>query len=235
MNATETMTTTIEAICAAHPFELAGMAYGPYKFIGIHDIAEEREHAAQSFRQPEHPKLTTGLGTCCNCGMGINIVCVVESADGQRWGVGSDCVLKTADKSLGNKVKVAIARRRAEKAAAKREASRLEEHKAMMAAPCTAKDALPGETNEAYTLRRHAEVIAAEAARQAMTAERLTRFADLVEVLSEASCKGNGFAYDMIYNLQRGPLTERQAHCTAKFLYKAGSKGHAELTASLMS
>lgn len=228
------MTTTPDTTKAkAHPFELAGMGYGPYKFVAIHDIAEAREHAMNHLggtHRAEHPKLEAGLGTCCNCGMAINVVCIVEDRDGKLWGVGSDCVEKVGDAHLGDKVKVAIARRRRAKAAAKREEQRKVRHQQWLAAPCTAKDAQPGETNLQYRERQLAEEAARDAAYKAKVAERTERFAEELKYLhSIAQTHGNAFAASMAFALQEGPLTERQAECTAKFFARRGSETYLKM------
>jgi hypothetical protein len=231
-------TTTTTPATTAHPFELAGMGYGPYRFNGIHDIAEAREHAMNHLggtHAAEHPKLEAGLGTCCNCGMAINIVCIVQSADGRLWGVGSDCVEKVGDAHLGDKVKVAIARRRRAKAAAKREEARKVRHQEWLAAACTAKDALPGETNEQYKTRQYAAEQEREAAYKAKVAERQARFAQDLATLQAIAETGNTFAASMMFALQEGPLTPRQADCTAKFFHRRGTASHAELVERFMA
>lgn len=232
MNDTTTTTAT------AHPFELAGMGYGPYSFEGIHDIAEAREHAMNHLggtHRAEHPKLEAGLGTCCNCGMAINLVCIVKSADGRLWGVGSDCVEKTDHGHLGDKVKIAIARRRRNKAAAKREEQRKVRHQEWLAAACTAKDAQPGETNLQYKERQMNEEIAKEAAYKAKVAERQARFATDLATFQAIAETGNTFAASMMFALQEGPLTPRQADCAASFFYRRGTKNHATTVEWFMS
>jgi hypothetical protein len=98
----------------AHPFELAGMGVGPFRFVGMVSIPS-----------PSLPRsLENGCGTCANCGQAITNVCIIENAQGDKYGVGTDCVLKTDDPCLGNKAKVAIAKlqrkQRFARAAAKR-------------------------------------------------------------------------------------------------------------------
>lgn len=230
----DTTTTT-----KAHPFELAGMGYGPYRFNGIHDIAEAREHAMRHLggtHAAEHPKLEAGLGTCCHCGMAINVVCIVEDREGKLWGVGSDCVAKVDDQHLGDKVKVAIARRRRAKAAAKRDEQRKQRHAEWLQAPCTAKDALPGETNDAYRIRQNAIEAEREAAYKAKVAERQARFASELKTMQEiAETRGNAFAASMMFALQEGPLTPRQADCAASLLYRRGTKSHQETAERFMA
>lgn len=216
-----------------HPFELAGMGTGPYTFVGIHDIAEAREHAMNHMggtHMADHPNLEAGLGTCCNCGHAINIVCIVKSSDGRLWGVGSDCVLKADDQSLGDATKVAVARRKKSIAAAKKEAKRRAEREKWLALPCRDSSALPGETNEQYIARQRAEAAAQEAARIAALEARTKVWGDIIKDLHDAK---NGFLSEMAFILQERPLTERQAFCVAKHFYRAGTESHEKLQTAL--
>lgn len=76
-----------------HPFEKAGLGKAPFKYRGI----ITRVCGADT----TDPKtgIQTGAtgqaaGTCNYCGMGIKYCCQIESADGQRFEVGTDCVEK---------------------------------------------------------------------------------------------------------------------------------------------
>jgi hypothetical protein len=117
----------------AHPFELAGMGVGPFRFVGMVSIpsatlAEKNPSAYQNALADLPRDIIGGCGTCYNCGHAITNVCIIENAQGDRYGVGTDCVLKTDDPCLGNKAKVAIAKlqrkQRFARATAKREAHR---------------------------------------------------------------------------------------------------------------
>ena len=82
-----------------HVFEQRGLGKAPFKFIGM-------EH--QEIRYGERVLGTIGGvtfttkpgGTCDNCGMYIVNMFNIESADGKRFHVGCDCVLKTGDAGL---------------------------------------------------------------------------------------------------------------------------------------
>jgi hypothetical protein len=109
------------------------MGTGPFRFVGMVSIpsltlAEQNPSAYQNAVADLPHDLEGGLGACCNCGQAITNVCIIENAQGIRYGVGTDCVLKTDDPCLGNKAKVAIAKlqrkQRLQRAAAKREAHR---------------------------------------------------------------------------------------------------------------
>lgn len=83
---------------AIHPFARAGMGRGPWKFSGTFKMPDKTlaEANPQAYNnQLKHaPDLKFGLGTCACCGMAIMNVFVVKDADGDRWGVGCDCILK---------------------------------------------------------------------------------------------------------------------------------------------
>lgn len=124
---------TTDTSLALHPFFLAGMGEGPYRFTGCYDLGEAMNpNTAANFGNmrgwaADAPKLKAGLGTCACCGMGISIICIIKNAAGELYGVGSDCVEKTDNEGICRKgVKAALALRnrakRQAKAAAKRKA-----------------------------------------------------------------------------------------------------------------
>ena len=221
-----------------HPFEAAGMGRGPFTFVGVHDIAEAREHAMRHLggtHNAGHPVLKGGLGTCSCCGMGINVVCIIRDADGDQWGVGSDCAEKTDDPSIGDNVRIAVARRRRQREAARRAERQAAKEAAWAARPSPAPDALPGETNGAYRDRHTALRVAAHQVQLAKEAKRLEDFSEELATLKAIAGEGNSFAEAMRQSLQNGPLTERQADCTAKFFHRRGTQAHHDLVTRFMS
>ena len=73
-----------------HDFEKAGFGKAPFRFIGVR---EKWFKAA-----PEAPKVP---GSSCDyCGMGIAYEYHIQSNDGKKFKVGSDCVNKTGDAGL---------------------------------------------------------------------------------------------------------------------------------------
>lgn len=119
---------------AIHPFFLAGMGEGPYRFEGCYDLGAALDPAsAANFGSmrgwaKDAPKLKAGLGTCACCGMGIMLICIIRNADGDLYGVGSDCVEKADQGGICREgVKAAFALRnrakRQAQAAAKRKAA----------------------------------------------------------------------------------------------------------------
>ena len=109
-----------------HPFEAAGLGKAPFRFVGM---TEERgpikrvgaDGAVLEIGAPGQP-----MGTCDYCGQGIALVCAIESADGKRFKVGSDCVLKVCradnrDSRLIDPVKRAVNQHKSALARARRE------------------------------------------------------------------------------------------------------------------
>lgn len=85
----ETMTTLI------HKFEAAGLGVGPFKVVGFEIMKFQACQGA-----PVQP------GTSCDyCGTGIMNVYFIQSADGRKFKVGSDCVAKTGDAGLKKTVR----------------------------------------------------------------------------------------------------------------------------------
>jgi hypothetical protein len=97
-----------------HKFELAGLGAAPYRFEGV-------EHRV--FRAAPDAPAQPG-GSCDYCGTGISYFYWLRSADGKRFKVGCDCILKTtSERSLVVAVKTAaqahaadLRRERAERA-----------------------------------------------------------------------------------------------------------------------
>jgi len=222
-----------------HPFEAAGMGHGPYRFNGVFDLAEAMNpDSAANFGNmrgglKDAPNLKAGMGTCACCGHAIMVICIVEDGAGDLWGVGSDCVLKTEEKALCDKAKIAVAARRKQLNRQKAQAKRLAQQERWNNAPSTDSRALPGETNGAFTIRlrelQNAEWAKQEAARQ----EWIARHKVVFDALLEALRCGDHFAGAMNEVLTNGPMTERQADCTAKYLYRRGTPEHAALAQTL--
>jgi hypothetical protein len=205
----------------AHPFEIAGMGVGPYVWAGFYEMPNVAEDSAANFAcgnpYTDAPKLKAGLGTCACCGMAIVNVCIVKDANGDLWGVGSDCVEKCDDPSLGDKAKIEIARKqrrqRQARADKQREARRVE----FGAKIATDSRALPGETNAQLQARLNSEW---QAQQQAAKLAQEARAAQLADILPHLS--GNDFYTSLGNQLRIGPLTERQAHYALKAVFGRG-------------
>ena len=101
-----------------HKFERANLGAAPFRFIGMEQ------------KVIVHPEYTQPAGTCNYCGTGIRYCYWIESADGKRFYVGSDCVGHLGDTKLVAVVMSAERQRKNAIAAEKREAKRLAEHAA---------------------------------------------------------------------------------------------------------
>ena len=88
-------TTTYTPGQKVHKFELAGLGTAPYAYLGC----EHKVFVAYP-GAPEQP------GGCCDyCGTGISYQFHLRSADGKKFKVGSDCILKV-DSSTALRVAV---------------------------------------------------------------------------------------------------------------------------------
>ncbi len=106
-----------------HAFEQAGLGKAPFRYIGM-----EHQDISYGQRVVGHaggcPIMTKPGGTCDYCGTYIVNIFTVESADGNRFKVGCECVRKTGDaglvRNVDRDVKEMERKRRQEKAKAKR-------------------------------------------------------------------------------------------------------------------
>lgn len=79
-----------------HPFEKAGLGKAPFRCLGLE--YQEIRYGERVVNVGGVECTTKPGGTCALCGQYIVNMFRIESADGQRFHVGSDCVLKTCDK-----------------------------------------------------------------------------------------------------------------------------------------
>jgi len=94
------MTTTQQPTPGAkvHKFEIAGLGAFPYRFMGV---------TKKIFQAAPDAPVQPG-SSCDYCGTGISLEYWLQSADGKRFKVGCDCILKTtSDRSLIVAVKTA--------------------------------------------------------------------------------------------------------------------------------
>lgn len=82
-----------------HPFEAAHLGKAPFRFIGMNN---PKYQSGGLIRETHHK---CG-GTCDYCGTHIVYEFIIESADGKRFIVGSDCVFKTDNGNLSREVLV---------------------------------------------------------------------------------------------------------------------------------
>ena len=95
---------------ATHPFEQRGLGQAPFRYVGIE--AQEMSHGVRVLGSVGGCEVTTKPGgTCAYCGQYIVNMFNVESADGQRFHVGSDCIRKV-DATLAAAIAPAIKQRK---------------------------------------------------------------------------------------------------------------------------
>lgn len=91
-----------------HPFEASGLGKAPFRFVFCYSLppASLAEHNPSAYNAAlrDMPQ-GMGCGTCRHCGMAIMHNFIVESSDGRRSAVGSDCVMKTNQRELSDAVK----------------------------------------------------------------------------------------------------------------------------------
>src|ERR1019366_8550255 len=79
-----------------HLFETAGLGKAPYKYLGCEvlrgPLTLPDGTQVGSFGQP--------MGSCCYCSTGIAYLFWLESTDGRKFFVGSDCIYKSGDAGL---------------------------------------------------------------------------------------------------------------------------------------
>ena len=123
----ENNTTKTEAE-TVHTFERSGLGKAPFRYVGQiwQDIAygevvlNRAEWDATGIRASTKPG-----GTCDYCGAYILNMFQIESADGKRFKVGSDCVLKTGDAGLKKVVSAVVSKMNSERTA-KRNVSKID-------------------------------------------------------------------------------------------------------------
>lgn len=111
----------------SHVFERAGLGKPPYKYLGM----EKRSFQAA-------PDAPIQPGSCCDyCHTGIHFLFHLRSSDGNKFKVGSDCILKSGDAGLKRVITADMKKLNDERRAARvgREEGRI----------AVAKDALEGE------------------------------------------------------------------------------------------
>ena len=79
-----------------HVFEAAGLGKAPFRLAGYHEDRGPKMIGAMT--QVGRPG--QAMGTCAYCGASIAHVFTIESSDGRRFTVGSECVRKTGNGGL---------------------------------------------------------------------------------------------------------------------------------------
>lgn len=105
-----------------HPFERANLGHAPFRFVG---------HTTAKYQACPGAPVQPGAA-CDYCGTGIMDVYLVESADGRRFRVGSDCVRRTWEE-FDATIPADFRKVLAEAERVKREAKRQARHAALQA------------------------------------------------------------------------------------------------------
>lgn len=80
-----------------HPFEAKGLGTAPFRYVGVE--AQEIRHGSRVIGSVGGCDIVTKPGgTCAYCHKYIVNLFVVESADGKRFHVGCDCIMKVDPK-----------------------------------------------------------------------------------------------------------------------------------------
>lgn len=91
-----------------HCFEKAGLGKARFQCVGLYSIPSpslaEKNPDAYNNALAMMPR-GLGCGSCAFCGTAIMHNFIIESADGKRFVVGSDCVARTGDAGLIKEVK----------------------------------------------------------------------------------------------------------------------------------
>lgn len=102
-----------------HPWEAAGLGRAPFRLLGAVD--QNISYGERVLGHVAGATLTTKPGgTCAVCGHAITVIYEVESADGNRFPVGCDCVLKLNDAAMGRQVRTHVNRIQRERSRAKK-------------------------------------------------------------------------------------------------------------------
>lgn len=179
-----------------HIWEFNGIGKAPFKCVGMASIpstslAEQNPHAYNKAMQ-DLPK-GFGVGSCEVCGTPLVNNFLIKDAEGRKFAVGCDCVRKSSDAGLIEKVDAIRREREREKRAEKRMAKMREQQAAYEAELDAQRTRNGGMTDD--------EV--AEAARKAALEEKIALLLPLADALRDD--KG-GFRDSVADDLERGRL-----------------------------
>lgn len=202
----------------AHPFELQGLGVGPFKFKGMVSIpsASMAEQNPEGYRQAMlNVPRGIGVGVCANCGQPLVHNCIVESADHKTFVVGSECVEKTGDKSLGDKVQVAVAQQQRDQRRAKAETDRAAAQEKFLSTVGPS-----GETNRDRITRENKERADKQESDKAARVAQASRWNFLLPTLDNQS---GGFAQSIASGIRAGDEPRGRA---VDILREIHSKAH---------
>lgn len=181
-----------------HLFEAAGLGQGPFRCVGMFSLPAPSLAGQNPDAYNNALRMMPrgyGCGTCAYCGQAIMHCYLIQSADGQRFAVGSECVLKTGDGKMIRRRD--LLRRRAEREA--REAER----KAKQAIRRREWEAAEQKRQAALQAERDAEHRRLEARRGECTAANSW----LIEAMREKALH-SPFCHEIMEKLQVTPWAE---------------------------
>ena len=87
-----------------HCFTTAGLGRAPFTYVGCYEDRGPHVTILEGGIRREVGAPGQPMGTCAFCGRGIAICCTIESADGKRSTIGSECIKKYGDAGLQTRV-----------------------------------------------------------------------------------------------------------------------------------
>jgi hypothetical protein len=227
----QNVTASTDPLVLTHPFTTSGLGRAPFRFIGFATIPSpslgEQNPTAYSNALAALPRdLANGCGSCAHCGTPIMNICIVQNADGKKWGIGCDCIRKTDDAKL---VRASVLARRAHE----KELRRLRAERKRAAWLAEVVDQATGETRAQRFEREAAESRAAhESAEAARIAKARAIAAELTVEAEALNDRKGGFSDGVAQDLFAGVLpTGRRLEIAVEIIGKrlggrSGSKAY---------
>ncbi len=209
MQTTSPTTASDPLVRPLHTFTKAGMGDAPFRFVGMASIpstslAEQNPTGYNNALAALPRDLVNGCGTCANCGMAIMNIFIVQNAAGKKYGVGCDCIEKTADKPMVRASHLAKLAAERVKRANRKEAKRL--------AFLSEINPATGETNEQRMQREREEQRAKVANAMAAAMVRREAVAGKLQGLAATLRDGQGGFRDSIgQDMQAGFIPSGRA------------------------
>ena len=213
-----------------HPFETRGLGVGTFKCVGWSSFANPRSEMNDTAREAQNRMageqarnlgMQGKLGICDYCGMALMNNYIVQDSRNKRFVVGSECVVKAHDKSLGNEVEVL--KKNAEREARRKKRDAEAHRKKWLATvnPAT------GETNSQRLEREQRE--REEAARR--EAEEKAKRTEGLRFMLPFLQNGSDWARSVADSIERGEAPRGRAvnilaDIFAKSKGRRGSKGY---------
>lgn len=199
------MTTVIATNDKIHVWEDKGLGVAPFRVVSLltipsQEMAEKnplayQDQAAEVCRDAR--SLGVGIGTCDVCGTAIMSNYVIESADHKRFVCGCDCVEKSGDAGLVERVKLI-----------QRKAARAKKEAAMKAR---------WETERPMREERQRRLEQEQAEREARETALRAQFAEknrwLLTVLDSHNHTPGGFVESMIAKIEVGEIRNLSERC----------------------